>query len=80
MKLEINVAGAEVAVEAVPRQPLRRVRNEAFAAAGLWGQPPENWEMRDQDGRLLDADQLVSTFEFTDSTRLFLSQKPGVGA
>jgi hypothetical protein len=78
MRLEINVHGAEVAVNAAPDKPLWRACSQAFPAAGIVGQPLENWEIRDQDGRLLDTDQQLSEFEFDDSTQLSLTPKAGV--
>ena len=48
-------------------------------ATGNTGQPPENWELRDPDGSLLDVSKKISSFRFPPDVRLFLNLKAGVG-
>ena len=43
------------------------------------GQPPENWELRDADGNLLDLDKKFGDYAFPEKGRLFLNLKAGVG-
>lgn len=77
--LTIVVNGTPVSVEANVNAPLRTVIQKALDEAEAVGQPPENWEMRDADGNLLDPERKVETFGFTAATVLSLSLKAGVG-
>ena len=52
---------------------------DALSQTDNSGQPPENWELRDADGNLLDLDKKIEDYPFTDKTRLFLNLKAGVG-
>lgn len=79
MKLEINVQEALVTIDVAPDTPLWVAWNQAFGAAGRLGEPLENWEIRDEEGHLLDNRRTIGEFGFTDSTRLFLNLKPAVG-
>ena len=77
--LVIVVNGEPVRVEANPHAPLRTVVPLALAEAHVVGQPPENWELRDAAGNLLDLARKIETFGFTVATELFLSLRAGVG-
>ena len=52
---------------------------DALAETGNSGQPPENWELRDADGNLLDLDKTFDDYGFTEKDRFFLNLKAGVG-
>ncbi|WP_346659838.1 DUF2604 domain-containing protein [Bradyrhizobium sp. 200] len=41
-------------------------------------QPPENWEIKNEAGELLDPDKKVGEFGFGKEVTLFLSLKAGV--
>ena len=79
LRLSIIVNGQPNDVEANQNAPLRSVVGRALEATGNTGQPPENWEMRDAQGNLLDLDRKIGEFEFNADTRLFLNLKAGVG-
>ena len=51
----------------------------ALEQTGNSGQPPENWELRDAQGTLLDTSQKIASFDFPPDVRLFLNLKAGVG-
>jgi hypothetical protein len=46
---------------------------------GNTGQPPDNWELRDAQGTLLDTSHKIASFHFPSGVRLFLNLKAGVG-
>ena len=77
--LTIVVNGQPTVVDAVVEDPLRSIIEPALRQTGNSGQPPENWELRDADGSLLDLNKKIEDYAFTDKTRLFLSLKAGVG-
>ena len=66
-------------LSANPNQPLQSLIGPALAASGNAGQPPENWEFRDEAGTLLDRSAKIASFGFAAGTKLFLNLKAGVG-
>lgn len=80
-KLEIVVIvnGQPVFVEAAPQAVLRTVIVHALEASGNSGQPPDNWELRDAEGALLDPAKKIASYGFGPETKLFLNLKAGVG-
>jgi hypothetical protein len=79
VQLAIVVNGQATLVEANINAPLHTVIPRALEATGNTGQPPENWELRDSAGTLLDTSKKISSFNFPADIRLFLSLKAGVG-
>lgn len=79
VELAIVVNGQATLVEANVNAPLHTVIPRALEATGNTGQSPENWELRDSAGTLLDASKKISSFNFPADVRLFLSLKAGVG-
>lgn len=79
VRITVVVNGEPTDVDANRNAPLRTVVPQALNQTGNVGQPPENWELRDQSGTLLDVEAKVGTFGFVDGTRLYLNLKAGVG-
>lgn len=79
IEIVIVVNGEPTTVHVSPNSPLRTVIPKALEATGNTGQPPENWELRDPDGSLLDVSKKISSFGFPPGVRLFLNLKAGVG-
>lgn len=79
LAIEVIVNGQPTVVEANVNAPLRTVIPKALDQTGNAGQPPENWELRDVNGQLLDVAQKIETFGFASGVRLFLNLKAGVG-
>ncbi|MDX8541545.1 DUF2604 domain-containing protein [Mesorhizobium abyssinicae] len=79
-KIEITVVvnGQPTQVEANPNQPLHVVLAKALENTQNVAQPPENWELKDESGTLLDVGKKVGEFGFGTSVTLFLSLKAGV--
>ncbi len=77
--LTVVVGGTPVQVEANPNAELRTVVNRALAESHNTGQPPENWELRDKDGNLLDVTKKVSAYHFAAGATLFLNLRAGIG-
>ena len=79
LKIAVVVNGTVALVEANPHAPLHTVIPRALEETGNSGQPPENWELRDAAGTLLDTSKKIEDFHFPADVRLFLSLKAGVG-
>lgn len=79
ISLTIVVNGQPTSIDANLNAPMRTVIPQALSQTGNVGQPPENWELRDQNGTLLDVEAKVATFGFSDGTRLYLNLKAGIG-
>ena len=77
--LTIVVNGQPATVSANVNEPLEAVIPKALQETGNAGQPPQNWELRDAQGNLLDAQQKVGSFSFAVGTTLFLNLKAGIG-
>jgi Protein of Unknown function (DUF2604) len=79
LELTIVVSGEPTEIEVSVNQALGTVIPRALEKTGHVGQPPEAWELRDIGGSLLDVTKKISTFGFTEETRLFLNLKVGIG-
>ncbi len=79
LELILIVNGQDVRVQ-VPvwqRWKMRDVRNRALRASGNTGRPPDEWEIRDVMGSLVDEEREARDFE--QGTRFFISVPAGVG-
>jgi hypothetical protein len=79
ISITIVVSGQPALVKVNKNAPLSTVIPKALHETGNTGQPPENWELRDESGKLLDTSQKIGSFGFPETVRLFLSLKAGVG-
>ncbi len=77
--LVVVINGQPFPVQANPHGPLLTVVAKALEESKNTGQPPDNWEMRDEAGALLDLTKKVGDFHFAVGAKLFLSLKAGVG-
>ena len=79
ISITVVVNGQPTVVDTVEDASLGTIIPDALHQTENSGQPPENWELRDADGTLLDLDKKIGDFGFPDKTRLFLNLKAGVG-
>ena len=79
IQLAVIVNGQPTVVEANMNAPLHTIIPRALEQTGNTGQPPDNWELRDAQGTLLDTGPKISSFNFPADVRLFLNLKAGVG-
>lgn len=75
--LTIVVGSTPVKVTVNDNEPLRAVIPKALEESKTVGRPPDDWELKDKDGNLLDVSKTVADYGFTDETTLFLSLKAG---
>jgi hypothetical protein len=74
--IKIVVNGQPTEVEAEPEALADSLIEPALRQTGNVGQPPENWELRDQAGGLVPHEAKVIAYE---GQTLFLNLKAGVG-
>lgn len=77
--LEVVVSGAPVAVTVNPNQKADQVVREALRVSGNEGRPIEDWELKTENGTLVDLGARTEDLGFQDGTRLFLSPKVSGG-
>lgn len=78
----VVVNGTPTDIDANENAPLHTVIPRALEQTGNTGQPPENWELRDASGVLLDGSRKIKDYLAAagpDGLRVFLSLKAGVG-
>jgi len=75
--LTIVVNGESVAVEANLNAPLHTVIPKALQESNNVGQPPENWELKDEAGNVLDGNKKIEELGLTAGVKLYLSLKAG---
>jgi hypothetical protein len=77
--LLISVNGEEaVPVTGNIHAPLGTVVPKALSETKNVGRPPEDWELKDVNGTVLDLSRKIGDFDFGAAVVLFLSLKAGV--
>lgn len=79
ISITVVVNGEPTTIQANPNSPLHTLVEKALQATGNVGQPPENWEIRDAGGNILDVARKIESFDFPAGIKLFLSLKAGIG-
>jgi len=79
IQIAVIVNGQPFVIEGNLNAPLGTIIPRALQESGNTGQPPENWELRDAQGTLLDTSKEIASFGFPPDVRLFLNLKAGVG-
>ncbi len=77
--ITVVVNGQPTVVDAFGDALLGTIVPDALRQTENSGQPPENWELRDADGTLLDLNKKIEDYGFPPKARLFLNLKAGVG-
>lgn len=77
--LTIVVASTPTEVTRNENAPLGSVIAKALEQTKNLGQPPENWELKDVAGNVLDLNKKIRDYNFPDDVVLFLSLKAGIG-
>jgi len=79
IEITVIVNGQPVEEKANVNAPLRTVVEHALQKSGNSGQPPENWELRDSAGQVLDLSRKAEDYGIVAGAKLFLNLKAGVG-
>lgn len=75
----IVVSGAPQPVRINIHQKLEEAVRAALHESGNPGQPPEDWELRTEDGQLLSLSLTPGQAGVSEGQTLFLSPKAGAG-
>lgn len=79
IEFTVVVNGQPVQLTANLNAPLHTLIPQALEKSGNQGQPPENWELRDANGRPLDGQKKIGELGLAPGATLFLNLKAGVG-
>jgi len=79
LDLVVVVSGVATPVRANVNQRLEHVVREALRESGNAGQPPEDWELRRENGELLDQSLRVGDAGLADGAVLTLQPRAGAG-
>jgi hypothetical protein len=79
IRVVIVVSGQPEHLEVHPDAHLEKVVREALDRSGNHGQAPSEWELRREDGALLNQSERVDEAGITNGTTLFLNPKAGAG-
>jgi hypothetical protein len=77
--LTIVVSSTPTEVTRNENAPLGSVIEKALEQTKNLGQPPENWELKDKPGNILDLNKKIGDYHFPEDVVLFLSLKAGIG-
>jgi len=78
VEITMVVNGQPIVIRATENERLVEVRQRALDETQNIAQPPDNWEIKDEAGVVLDPEKQVGEFHFGKKVTLFLSLKAGV--
>jgi hypothetical protein len=79
LDLIVVVSGSPSPVRVNVHQPLEHAVREALRESGNVGQPPAGWELRTEEGALLDQGLRVADAGLREGQTLFLNPRAGAG-
>lgn len=79
LALVFVINGEDFVVEVNSHEPLKAAVAKALAKSNNTGRPPEEWEVRDAGGVLLERDRSIRDLGLANGARLFLSLRVGAG-
>jgi hypothetical protein len=79
IEVVVVVSGQSERLKVNVHQTLEHLVHEALEKSGNQGQAPSEWELRTEDGRLLEQSLTGAAAGLHDGVTLFLSPKAGAG-
>lgn len=79
IEITVVVSGQPERLKVNVHQALEQLVHQALQRTGNKGQAPADWELRTEDGTLLDQSLTVAVGNIHNGTTLFLSPKAGAG-
>jgi hypothetical protein len=79
IEVTVVVSGQPERLKINAHQTLEHLVHEALQMSGNKGQAPSEWELRTEEGALLDQNSTVAAARLHDGATLFLSPKAGAG-
>jgi hypothetical protein len=80
MQLTIVVSGQATTTHVDRRNKLQTLVERVLKQTGNVGQAPDQWELRDADGQLLEATVTAAAYKLVDGCTLYLNPRAGWGA
>ncbi|HLY23383.1 MAG TPA: DUF2604 domain-containing protein [bacterium] len=77
--ITVVVSGQAERLKINVHQTLEQLVRDALQRSGNQGQPPSDWELRTENGTLLNQSLTVAAAGLKDGMTLFLSPKAGAG-
>jgi Protein of Unknown function (DUF2604)/WXG100 protein secretion system (Wss), protein YukD len=79
IEITVVVSGQPQRLKVNVHQTVEHLVQEALQKSGNQGQAPSEWELRTDDGRLLEQSGTVGAAGIHDGMTLFLSPRAGAG-
>jgi hypothetical protein len=79
IKIIFIINGQDYPIEANIQAPLMEAVQRALAESDNTGRPPDEWEVRDASGVLLEKNRTPKDLGLHEGARLFLSLRVGAG-
>lgn len=79
VRLIFIINGQDFPIEANTQAPLIEAVQRALAESDNTGRPPDEWEVRDASGVLLEKNRTPKDLGLIEEVRLFLSLSVGAG-
>lgn len=79
ISLVFIINGVDISIEVNPAAPLIEAVQRVLEESKNTGRPPEEWEVRNVDGVLLEMNRTPKELDLQDGARLFLSLRVGAG-
>ena len=79
VRLIFIINGQDFPMDVNANAPLMAAVHQVLAESSNTGRPPEEWEIRDANGVLLEKGRTPKDLGLNDGTRLFLSLRVGAG-
>ena len=79
LDLIVVVSGSPHPVRVNVHESLEHIVREALRESGNIGQPPGDWELRTEDGSLLNQGERVEAVGLHEGQTLFLNPRAGAG-
>ena len=79
IEVVVVVSGQSERLKVNVHQTLEHLVHEALQKSGNQGQAPSEWELRTEDGRLLEQSLTAAAAGLDDGATVFLSPKAGAG-
>lgn len=79
IEVTVVVSGQSQQLKVNVHQTVEHLVHEALQKSGNQGQAPSEWELRTEDGRLLEQSGTVAAAAIHNGMTLFLSPKAGAG-
>lgn len=78
LTLTVVVNGTPITIEASSQEPLGEIRKKALEETKNVARPPEQWEIKNEAGDVLDPLKTVGDYNLANGDTLFLSLSAGV--